>query len=264
MACQSYFRLFLAYFFLFAGNAIADETTLSCPKKPIKIGYSDFGVFYNEKLKTGLDKDIVKKIIEKTNCRFEEKSYSHSSLWAQLKTGKVDISLSSVNTKERSKIAKFSYYGIAKTSVLFHAGVRAATLVEFTKNTRQKMGSVAGTSYGPALDLEVKNLKKTGRVVEFATEEKMFQAFRKKKVDVLLLFVGVKERYLAPADYATYSQTEWIGEIEPHGLAFSNKSSHSELFPWFDQIIQDMVKSGEIKTLAAKYLTPEELLLYRP
>ncbi|MEI8027366.1 MAG: transporter substrate-binding domain-containing protein [Pseudomonadota bacterium] len=264
MAAQPSFRLFLASLFLIAGNALAEETTFSCPKKPIKIGYSDFGIFYNEKLKTGLDKDIVQKIIEKTNCRFEEKSYSRSSLWAQLKSGKVDISLSSVNTKERSKIAKFSYYGVAKTSVLFHTGARAATLVEFTKNTGQKMGSVSGTSYGPALDLEVKNLKKTGRVVEFATEEKLFQAFKKKKIDVLLFFIGVKERYLSPEENATYSQTEWIGEIEPHGLAFSNKSSQTALFPWFDRIIQDMVKSGEIKTLAAKYLTSEELPFYHP
>ncbi len=264
MASNLFLRLFLAYLSFFAGTAFAEEMNFSCPKKPLKVGYSDFGIFYNEKLKTGLDKDIVQKLKEKTNCRFEEKSYSRPALWAQLKLGKVDLALSSVNTKERSKIAKFSYYGVAKTSVLFHAGVRAATLVEFTKNTRQKLGSVAGTSYGPALDLEVKDLKKTARIVEFATEEKMFQAFKKKKIDVLLFFIGVKERYLSPAENATYSQTEWIGEIEPHGLAFSNKSNQSDLFPWFDKIIQDMVKSGEIKTLAAKYLTPENLPFYHP
>jgi ABC-type amino acid transport substrate-binding protein len=264
MASHPLFKRLLAYLFLVTGTSFADDRTFSCPKKPIKIGYSDFGVFYNEKLKTGLDKDIIQKLSEKTKCRFEEKSYSRSALWTQLKTGKVDISLSSVNTKERSKIAKFSYYGVAKTSVLFHASARAATLVEFTKNIKQKIGSVAGTSYGPGLDLEVKNLKKTGRVVEFPTEDKMFQAFKKKKIDVLLIFMGVKERYLSLNEIATYSQTEWIGELEPHGLVFSSKSSHSELFPWFDGIIQDMVKSGEIKTMAAKYLTPDDLNFYHP
>jgi polar amino acid transport system substrate-binding protein len=249
---------------LYSLMSFGEEATLPCPKKPLKVGYTDFGIYYNEKTKTGLDKDIIQALFAKIKCPFEEKSYSRSALWTHLKTGKIDLSLSSVNTKERNRIAKFSYYGVAKTIVLFHPGVRAATLVEFTKNSGQRIGSVLGTSFGPSLDAELRELKSMGRMVEFSSEEKMFHAFKRKKIDVLILFLGVKERYFTPDELAKYSQTEWIGEIEPHGLAFSNKSVHAELFPWFDRELSNMVKSGEILTLAARYFSPEDLKSYVP
>ena len=249
---------------LYSLKSFSEEATLPCPKKPFKVGYTDFGIYYNEKTKTGLDKDLIQALFAKIKCPYVEKSFSRAALWTHLEAGKIDLSLSSINTKERSRIAKFSYYGVGKTVVLSHPGIRAATLVEFTKNVRQRIGSVLGTSFGPSLDAELRQLKSIGRMVEFPSEEKMFHAFKKKKIDALVLFVGVKERYFTPDELAKYSQTEWIGEIEPHGLAFSNKSVHAELFPWFDRELSSMVKSGEIQSMAAKYFSPEDLKSYVP
>jgi ABC-type amino acid transport substrate-binding protein len=249
---------------VFANISSAQSSEVVCPKKPIRVAYVDRGLYYNSSTKLGLDKEILRTLLEKTNCKYVEKSLSQAEIWRGVKLGQIDITTSAIINKQRSKIAKFSYYGSAKTYVLYQSDVRASSYVEFSRSSGKKLGVVSDTNYGTGLEDQIKALKTLGKVSSFKSDEKMFQALKEKKIGAVLVFVGVVSRYLDAQDQSKYLAADWIGEAEHFGLAFSTKSIKSELFNEFDSRLQAMVKSGEIRTIAARYLSASDLSLFSP
>lgn len=261
---QVNFSVLIGYSLFILAIPMAQSAEMSCPKKPIRVAYVDRGLYFNSKTKLGLDKEIIRALMEKTNCKYIEKSLSQSEIWRGIKLGSIDLTTSAIINKSRNKIAKFSYYGSAKTFVLFHSDVRASSFIEFSRSSGKKLGAVSDTNYGTGTDNQIAELKKLGKISLFASDEKMFQALKQKKVGAVLVFVGVVSRYLDDQDQSKYFVGDWVGEAESYGLAFSTKSISDAVFSQFDDQLQQMVKSGEIRTIGARYLSPSDLSLFAP
>lgn len=240
------------------------DISFECPKKTIKIAFQDFGVFYNSASKTGIDREIVELLKSRTGCKFSETVLNPSQIWSHLRSGKVDIGLSSINNAKRSKITRFAYYGTARSVVIHQKNVHASTAFEFSSNQKLKIGIVKDTSYGSKPDIWLNEMISKGKVKEFKTEKDLAQALIQKRISVIMTFKFVYQTYIPNQQLENYNVTVWFPEAESHGLAFSKKTIKDGMFRAFEGVVSKAIAEGELKNIAAKFLPPEEVSFYAP
>jgi len=249
-------------------NATDDFAThknvFDCRKKTYKVALHDFGLFYSTKSKIGIDRDILELLKTKTGCKFIESISYPEQIWRDMKVGKIDFSLSSINNSARSKIARFSYYGTSRSVIIHPSEVHAATSFEFSNNRKLKLGLVRGTSYGAKTDLWLTEIKKQGMIREFKNEKALVGALLAKKISAAISFKNVYETYYPKEKMNNLKIASWFPEAELHGIAFSKKGIKDTNFREFEKILEQMIVAGEIKKIASKYLSEEELQLYLP
>lgn len=154
--------------------------------RPIRVGVMEFGALFHHGV--GIDADIIAELARRSGCTFEIQQILRADLWPAIEAGKLDMATSSIATPGREKFARFvTYFGIKNMLVLpMRGSAHAYSLDAFIQQPSWRIGLVKGFRYGNDYDYHLKSLLGENRVVEFPTQENMFEALKAGAVDGIL------------------------------------------------------------------------------
>jgi polar amino acid transport system substrate-binding protein len=155
----------------------ADSTSrpLICPQ-PIHVALYDIVPFFDPEHDTGIDRDVITALQERTHCQFDLVFESRVRIWKMLTNGALDMTVSGIATPERREFADFVPYYRARNVLIMTATVPPpATPEAFLANNEMKLGVVKSYVHGPGWDEWISKLRNSGRVIEIADTRELFR-----------------------------------------------------------------------------------------
>ena len=137
---------------------------------------------------SGIDKDIIDELARRTGCRFDGFLDSRIRTWTSLQAGVLDMTVSGVSTPEREEFVHFiPYIKVRNQLVVRSQPSPSPTTVEaFIKNPKLRLGVVRGFHHGEGFEALIADLRRQGRVDEYADADIVARVFALGKVDGLI------------------------------------------------------------------------------
>lgn len=160
---------------------------VDCGSKPISLAYFDFGFHYFEKdgKASGINKDLVDELVKRTGCQFTEYLMPRARVWADMTSGKLDMTVTGVQTPEREKFAWFAPTDITKNHAVISS--KAASTVrnadDFLKQGHFIFGVVRGFKHGEEHDKWLDQMRQAKRVEESASTSVVMEKLKLGRID---------------------------------------------------------------------------------
>lgn len=210
---------------------------------------------------TGIDKEVVDELAQRTGCRFQATLESRVRIWSQLASGKLDMSVSGIATPEREKFAQFvPYFSTRNYFLLQHSLPSDADTPEgFLAQSAYKVAVVKSFKHGGDYDVWLDKLRAQGRVYEAAD----FRAV------VRLLKIGRVQAILAlPTSWVPVLREEglsdkvrvldWSPKVSvPHGLILSRARVPEPTAERLAKAIRAMRDDGTLLAIFKRHVGPE-------
>nr|WP_315248781.1 transporter substrate-binding domain-containing protein [uncultured Duganella sp.] len=209
---------------------------------------------------TGIDKDVVDEVARRMGCTIDSSTDSRVRIWAGLRGGNIDMSVSSVSTPEREKFSRVVPYLSEHNYVLLHKDVNARSMDEFLADASIKIGVIKTFRHGKAYDAWLDQLRAQGRVYEAPDYEALLRLFKLKRVHAVMAIASgwyplLKHEQLA----GTYRIMDWAPPKDNvvGGLILSRQHVDDALAARFSQTIRAMREDGTLKRIFERHLNPE-------
>lgn len=209
---------------------------------------------------TGIDKDVVDEVARRLGCTIDSSTDSRVRIWAGLRGGNIDMSVSSVSTPEREKFGRIIPYLSERNYVLLHKDVSVRSMDEFLADTTIKIGVIKTFRHGKAYDAWLDKLRAQGRVHEAPDYEALLRLCKLKRVQAVMAIASgwyplLKQEQLA----STYRIMDWAPPKDTvvGGLILSRQHVDDALAARFSQTIRSMREDGTLKRIFERHLSPE-------
>lgn len=116
----------------------------------------------------GIDVDVVEEVGRRTGCRLDTFIDSRVRTWTDLAQGTLDATVSAIETEDRHRFARFVIYMSGRNRLLVRSGLSVTSLAAFTENQHLRLAVVKGFRHGPQWDRWIEQLRRQGRVDEYA------------------------------------------------------------------------------------------------
>lgn len=158
---------------------------------PYTVAFYDMGQLYSRQPDgswQGADKDVIDELARRTGCRFHGKVESRVRIWAMIKAGQLDITVSGVATPERLAQATFIPYMGGRNLVLLSKEVdpRIRTAAQFLDHPRYTVAVVKSFQHGPTYDAWLAQLRAQGRVYDAADVTAMIRLLELGRVHAVI------------------------------------------------------------------------------
>jgi polar amino acid transport system substrate-binding protein len=176
---------------LFAATAAASPVQASACG-PYRVAFYETGLLYFKNKAdeyVGIDKDFIEELSRRTGCVFVRFMDSRVRIWTTLAEGRLDMTVSGIETPERLKFAVFVPYVANNRNYLLvrnEVATAVRTLQEFSADKSLQLGVVRGFVHGDTLDPWVTALRSEGRVQEVGDLEVLARVFAAGRVDAFL------------------------------------------------------------------------------
>ncbi len=223
--------------------------------KPLRIAVMEFGAMYHDG--AGVDADIIGELMWRSGCLFEIHEIQRVDLWPAIEAGAIDMATSSIATPGREKLARFlTYFGIRNMLVMPTAEVGTTfSLDALVAKPTWRIGIVRSFRYGSYYDYHLKVLLGDDRMVEFLTQEDLFEALR----------TGQVEAILAPSIHYFFYLTEEERQAftlvnaspappTPSGLALSRATFNAAQVDNWLRLIEGMRLDRTLHRFAARHI----------
>lgn len=244
---------------LLMGSAAA---TPACPDRPIALGFSELGSFYNDG--TGLDQDVVDELTKRSKCRFAKSVIPRVRVWKDLEDGSLDMGVSGIETEERAKFAAFLPYIAQKNYALLSRKMPAGvmSMEDFVALPgKLRWGAVRGFRHGSYYDGLIARLKAEDRLDEVTETDQLFKMLKADRYMGMLalpMVYHLKLKEFDMADRVTVVDWKPNDPSVKHGLVLSRaRFSPAEIEKWAN-IVDAMNRDGTMEKLIGKYLPPLE------
>ncbi|HEY1090240.1 MAG TPA: transporter substrate-binding domain-containing protein [Burkholderiaceae bacterium] len=170
----------------------AGSSALEAACGPYQVAYYETGSLYfkNEAGEfVGIDRDLIEELARRTGCVLVPSLESRVRTWAALAEGRLDMTVSGIETPARQQFATFVPYVLNNRNYLVVRNELAATIKTmhtFRMLKSLRLGVVKGFVHGATLDPWVAALKLEGRVDEVADLEVLARVFAAGRVDAFL------------------------------------------------------------------------------
>lgn len=234
-----------------------------CLDRPIRLAFYEHGRIFDAERNTGIDRDLVTQLIEKSGCKFDLSVLARARIWIDIARGDLDMTTSGIATPEREQFAVFAPYLKMKNHFVFrNFASNFSNLEMLQKRLDLKFAVVRSFRHEPAIDAFLQSISPADRVIPVATTEMTFTLLAKGRVDVI--FSQPAAYFYYAEKYGLQNQTAFkdlIPETEaiPHGMVLARKNfSQPQLESW-QKLVEQMVSDGTVDNILAKHL-PEEFV----
>jgi polar amino acid transport system substrate-binding protein len=229
----------------------------------LRSAFYEYGALYYKAADgnwTGIDKDVVDEVARRMGCTIEPSTDSRVRIWAGLRGGNIDLSVSSVATPEREKFGRIVPYLSERNYVLLHTEVSARSMDEFLANPGIKIGVIKTFRHGKAYDAWLDKLRAQGRVYEAPDYEALLRLFKLKRVHaVMAISAGWYPLLKQEQMSGTYRIMDWAPPKDTvvGGLILSRQHVDEATALRFSQTIRAMREDGTLKRIFERHLNPE-------
>lgn len=174
---------------LLAGTVILSGGAQACG--PYTVAFYEYGSLYFQNVSgqyEGIDQDVIEELGQRTGCRFEGYVDSRARIWAHMREGSLDMSVSGIQTPDREVFAHFIIYAKSRNYLLMRPQLasRVASLAAFSADPALRVAVVRSFRYGAVYDEWLARLRKQGRVDEYSDAERVARVFAKGRADAFL------------------------------------------------------------------------------
>lgn len=239
---KQYLLLLLLTTMIFATDTVTVATVIWAP----------FRIGTDHSVESGIDIDILEEIGEEMNIHFEWKLYPWARCLLSMEMGKIDIMTGIAYTEERAQYITYTdnpYY--ACHPAFFRLQDAPFVVNSYQDLANKKIGYSRSSAYFEPFDSDT-SLRK----VDVHGEEQLLQMLLHQRID---LFVGtdIQVEY----DIAEQQLKKEITKVQyvPNSpirlfCGVSKKSEFSKLWSEFNKILNRMIESGKIDSIAKEYL----------
>lgn len=223
--------------------------------KPLNIAVMEFGAMYHDG--AGVDADIIGELMRRSGCLFQIHEVQRADLWPMIEAGTIDMATSSIATPGREKLARFvTYFGLKNMLIMPTAQAGTTfSLDALAAKPTWRIGMVRGFRYGNYYDYHLKVLLGDDRMVEFATQEDLFDALRRAEIEAIL----------APSIHYFFYLTEEERDAfilvnaspappTPSGLALSRATFNADQVDNWLRLVEGMRLDRTLHRFAARHI----------
>lgn len=232
---------------------VAAAGDISCPNRPIVVGVSPFGGFYQNE--AGLDKDMAEELSKRSGCKFELHVTTREGIWLGMQYGDIDMSLGAFSNKERLMFSYAFPYMQVHNYIVFNrkVGPDVHTPDDFVADPHLRLGVVRGISGGDYYDGFVDRLRNIGRVETVDSVDRLFLMLKADRFQALITSPIVFVPLLGDTAYRTEEWTPNSTKIATHLLVSKKNFSKSDADKW-GAVLQSMVTDGTLMQFLQRYV----------
>ncbi|MEO7031139.1 MAG: ABC transporter substrate-binding protein [Herbaspirillum sp.] len=236
------------------GASAADSPDCS---RRLTLALNDHGVLYSAETNVGINRDFADELISRSGCQIGVSVMPRARIWQLIESGALDFSLSGIATTERNRYAGFAWYFSSKYCLLVRRDAGVASLSDFARNNKLKLGAVRSFRYSKNTDLFLAQLNGQQRVDYADREDPLYQILALNRIQGMIVepFDYLQVASVPIRDITTIIDT---GDLAtPHGLIMSNRTlSAMEQQKW-RTLVDAMRADGTVRRIFSKYFSPE-------
>lgn len=258
------------------GQALAEPIKPTCPDRPIRVGYFEYGILFSAERGSprgfGMDRDLAFELEKRSGCRFEGDLMARARIWVELREGRLDMTLSAIKTPEREEIGWMYPYAIGYPLVLVSAKAPPAAreLNAFLADRELKFGIVRGFRHSAFYDGMIEKLRAQDRIVEAVDEMQLATMVKHGSVSAIVSLPAVYPRYFSDQELGKdVFLSQWDPRNEPvvgHLLLSRKNFNAAEAEKW-QALLEELQRDGTMLAIGMRYLgkeTARRLMLPAP
>ncbi|MDC8786083.1 substrate-binding periplasmic protein [Roseateles koreensis] len=252
--------LLLASFALVTG-----AKAFPCPNKPVRLAFYQYGLLYFENAShagQGIDKDVADELARRSGCKFQFSVQARARIWKDLESGWLDMTVSGIETPDRTQFAWFTPYLAMKNYLVLRAD-QAEKIHSANEllNSNLRFGVVRSFHHGSAQDAWVEKLRQENRVSESVDAKTTFLKLKTGLIDAMFSQPLVYRKYLDDLDMTGMAVALDLTPDEPelpHNLVLAKKSfSEAEASQWRGLVLE-MRYDGTLRQIFRRYVSERE------
>lgn len=228
---------------------------------PYRVSLYDFGRLYYRNAQgqaTGIDKDIIDALAQRSGCSFEVSVDSRVRIWAGIKAGTLDVATSAVATPERLALGDIAAYLQARNQLLVRqaAAPRLTSLAAFMSDPDARVVVVKSFVNGPPFDAWLAALRQQGKVSEVGDYGAAIRVFAGGRADAMIastLTLGAVRQ--------AFGATQGFVELEgvhtkffPAGLLMSRRTVSPADRTRLSKGLAEMLRDGTVYDILKRHL----------
>lgn len=225
--------------------------------RPFTLAMHDHGLLYSQETDSGIDKDIVSELSQRSGCKINVSLMQRARIWQLIESGALDFSLSGITNAERDRYAAFAWYVSNKYYLLVRKDAAIATIGDFEHDEKLRLGVIRSFRYGANANQFVDKLQGAGRVSLAGGLSPLYQ---------LLMANRIQGMIIEPFDYPALEArqirdvttiVEFNDPAVPHGLIMSRKALSPEERDKWRALVNGMRTDGTMRRIFEKYFKPD-------
>jgi polar amino acid transport system substrate-binding protein len=243
--------LLLALGSLGAAHAAGPDCT-----RPYTLALHDHGLLYSAATDSGIDKDFAGELARRSGCQIRVSLMSRARIWALIRSGALDFSLSGIASAERNRYADFAWYFSDRYSLLVRTDAGVRTAAGFEHAARLQLGVIRSFRYSASANHLVDTLAGDNRVTRASGLEPLYDALIARQIQGMII---------EPFDYPAIGAKR-IRDVTtvvpfddpavPHGLIMSKKALSPAQRAQWRALVDQMRADGTVLRLFEKYFDP--------
>ncbi len=259
-------RLLVALLLGLAGFTVSAAGQVDCGNEPIRLAYYEFGLFYFEKdgKASGINKDFVDELVKRTGCKFTTSVMPRARVWADMASGRLDMTVSGIQTPEREAFAWFATTERAKNYAVI-SGKAASTVRnadDFMKQGHFIFGVVRGFKHGEEHDKWLEQMRQVKRVEESASAGVVMEKLKLGRIDGMFGQSVVYRKTMKDLNMEgeVVIQDWYPGDKGAIGnlLLAKTRFSEGEAERW-RKLVREIRDDGTLGRIFARYVSADEV-----
>jgi len=232
-----------------------------CPDRPLKVAMYESG--YLSLNGKGIDHDLLDELGRRSGCRFERLVLPRARAQVWLKSGDIDIVMSTRATAERMRYAWFIPYLQLKWMAVLRADLtpEQSTREGFLADQTLHFGAVRGNFDGPAYAAWYATLERAGRLELIPNPETLFDLLKYRRVaGVFATSVQYEKALREHGLQDKVRLVDWFPSEPPVmlDLGLSMKAfSNADAAQW-RTLLQQVKTDGTLERIALRYFPDKQ------
>lgn len=233
---------------------------------PYEVAYYEYGALYYKNDAdeyVGIDKDVISELSRRSGCILNGFLDSRAHIWSRLAEGRLDMTVSGIETAERRKFAIFIPYLKGRNYLITSktGASKVTSLAAFAANPLLRLAVVRSFKHGASADAWIDKLRAEGRVDEYADANAVAMIFAKGRADAFLADPaawGPLIRRNRLDDKVRFN--DWFaGDSFSGDLVLSRQRVRPEDTAQMSETLDAMRKDGTLARIYGRYL-PQHLV----
>jgi polar amino acid transport system substrate-binding protein len=225
--------------------------------RPLRVALVEFGLLYRSATQDGIDARVLDVLEKRTGCKLIRVSLPRARIWAELKTGTVDMATAAVSTPEREAYAYMLPYLQLRNVVLVRSEVaKQVPTQKAFESSALRIGVVRSFRHEPAFDALIANMHSQKRVVETSDIDDLMRMLQRRVVDAILcppiLHPETLKQQLVVRDWAPKEQMVLAN------LTLTHKAFTLEQAEHWNEVLETIRKDGTLHSIANAFLVPAD------
>ncbi|NYE59932.1 polar amino acid transport system substrate-binding protein [Duganella sp. 1224] len=240
--------------------AEAGAAPVTCPDRPLKVAMYQDGMLYSHG--KGIDQDLLDELGRRTGCRFSTIVLPRVRAYVWLRTGEIDMVMSSLANDERSGYAWFFPYLQQKWMAVLAADAPATlTSAQFLAEDTLRFGAVRGLYHGERYEEWNSALARGGRLDLLADPSSLYDMLKYRRIAGFFAVPLQYERELRVRGMSAAVRTvDWFPAAPPivGCIALSKKNFLPEESERWRATVISIRDDGTLLRILQRYVTTAE------